>query len=48
MVAIVLNKNPKPNTPFIHGVELKDNQTAEAQRPEEAIVKIQAAAFNHR
>ncbi|KAL1930761.1 hypothetical protein VTP01DRAFT_10923 [Rhizomucor pusillus] len=48
MVAIVLNKNPKPNTPFIHGVELGDNQTAEAQRPEEAIVKIQAAAFNHR
>lgn len=48
MVAIVLNKNPKPNKPYVYGVELQETKTADAERPEEAVVKIQAAAFNHR
>ncbi|KAI8138235.1 hypothetical protein BJV82DRAFT_646614 [Fennellomyces sp. T-0311] len=47
MAAAVLTTNPKPNTPFKLGVKVKDAQVPELQ-PDQSIVKIQAAALNHR
>ncbi|KAI8144355.1 hypothetical protein BJV82DRAFT_513143 [Fennellomyces sp. T-0311] len=45
--AVILTKDPKPNTPFSIGIEIKDFQPSEPQQ-DQSVVKILAAAVNHR
>ncbi|KAF7721282.1 hypothetical protein EC973_004975 [Apophysomyces ossiformis] len=47
MVAVVLNKSPKPDSGFKYGLELREQSSKEPQGAE-SLVKIQAAALNHR
>ncbi|KAG0165874.1 hypothetical protein DFQ28_008098 [Apophysomyces sp. BC1034] len=47
MVAVVLNKSPKPDSGFKFGLEFREHSVQEPQATE-SLVKIQAAALNHR
>ncbi|KAI8099951.1 uncharacterized protein BX664DRAFT_322481 [Halteromyces radiatus] len=47
MVSVLLTTNPKPNSGFKYGFEFKE-QALGQPASDQAVVKIQAAAFNHR
>lgn len=47
MVSVTLSENAGTKTKFKYGVELKEQSTPE-YNSNQALVKIQAAALNHR
>jgi hypothetical protein len=47
MVALILSENATTETKFKYGVELKEHSIVEPSSTQ-SLVKIQAAAFNHR
>jgi hypothetical protein len=47
MVSVILSENAGTQTKYKFGVELKENKVDEP-KDNQSLVKIQAAAFNHR